>query len=118
LGKAFLNAVMTPESVKVIPLIIGEMNHLPALRKAYHEEVLPNVNIHLGTLLELGMQLGWMRPMNPIIAARCLAGMFMVFVLTQEVFGAKEITPMSIEEIVETIVSIYFRGCLQQDMQS
>jgi AcrR family transcriptional regulator len=112
LGREFLRVFMTPEVAKVFPLIIAEYNHLPVLQELYRQEMLPKLNFQLAALLELGIRAGYIRPMDPVIASRCLMGMFMAFVLTQEVFGAKEVTPMSIDDIADTVVSIYFRGVL------
>lgn len=114
LGRLFLRVLMTPEVTKVIPLVVAEYNHLPALQAMYREQILPNANIQLASLLELGMDLGAFRRMDPVIAARCLLGMFFAFVMTQEVFGAKLVTPMEIDDIADTIVSIYFHGILEK----
>lgn len=115
LGREFLRVLMTPEVTKVIPLAVAEYNHIPALQRIYREEILPNANIQLASLLEIGMELGFLRRHDPVIAARCLLGMFLAFVLTQEVFGAKSVTPMEIDDIADTIVSIYFRGILKEE---
>lgn len=114
-GTAFLDVLMNPDVARAISLVIAEVNHLPALQRLYKEEILPKANMQLASLIELGTELGLARPVDPVIAARCLFGMFFVFVITQEVFGAKEVTPMKTEAIVDTIVSIYFRGLLTQD---
>jgi AcrR family transcriptional regulator len=113
-GREFLGVLMTPEVAKAVPLIIGEFNHIPALQRLYREEVLPNLNFQLATLLELGMDLGFFRRVDPVIAARSLMGMFFVFVMTQEVLGAKQVTPMTIDDIADTIVSVYFHGILKE----
>ncbi|MDX9975369.1 MAG: TetR/AcrR family transcriptional regulator C-terminal domain-containing protein, partial [FCB group bacterium] len=112
IGREFLGIFMTPEVGKVMPLIIGEYNHLPALQELYRNEVLPKLNFQLASLIELGVATGYFRPLDPVIASRCLMGMFFAFVMTQEVFGAKQVTPMNIDDIADTVVSIYFRGVL------
>ncbi|HIJ65883.1 MAG TPA: TetR/AcrR family transcriptional regulator [Candidatus Hydrogenedentes bacterium] len=114
LGKELLDILMSPRFSKVFPLVMAEVNHLPGLKKLYQEEILPKVNIELADILEAGMALGFVKRAGPVIAARCLLGMFMVFSLTQEVFGAKEVTPMHSDEIVDTIVSIFFHGLMQR----
>lgn len=111
-GKAFLDVLMTPDVAKVVSLVIAEVNHLPALEQLYKEEILPKANMQLASLIGLGAEMGLVRQVDPVIAARCLFGMFFVFVITQEIFGAKEVTPMETEAIVDTIVNIYFRGML------
>jgi AcrR family transcriptional regulator len=112
LGREFLRIFMTPEVAKVFPLIIAEYNHVPALQDLYRNEMLPRLNFQLAALLELGMEAGYIRRMDPVIASRCLMGMFFAFVMTQEVFGAKQVTPMEPDDIVDTVVSIYYHGVL------
>lgn len=114
-GKALLDVLMAPDVAKAIPLVIAQWNHIPALKRMYHEEILPRANLRLAELLELGMSIGIVRNLDPVIAARSLFGMFFIFVLTQEVLGARDVTPMNTESIVENIVSIYFHGILRKD---
>ena len=112
-GRQFMAALMTDEIAAALPLIVAEAPHLPAIKRIYQEEVLPQAGMQLARLLEIGMEMGFLRRMNPVMASRCLFGMFMVFVVSQEVMGAKEVTPMNPDEIVDTIVDIYFRGILK-----
>ena len=112
LSQAVLRVLMTPAMTKVFPLFIAEVKRIPALRQAYIEEWLPRVSFHLASVLEAGVEAGVFRPHNSGIAARAVLGMFSVFVMTQEVFGVKEITPMPIEAIADTVTTIFFRGVL------
>jgi len=115
LGMAFMEVLTRPGVVKVIPLVLAEFQHLPKLQAVYWEELLPQANLGLAQTLELGMHLGIVKRLDPVIAARCLFGMFIVFVLTQEVLGAKQVTPMDPGAMVDTIVSIFFRGVLTEN---
>jgi AcrR family transcriptional regulator len=112
MAEGIVEVLMSPGMVRVVPLFIAEMNHLPALKRAYQEEWLPQVNLRLAEALRAGMELGVLRPLDPVIAARALLGMFSVFVLSQEVFEAKVVTPMARRDIAKTIVTIFFRGVL------
>ncbi len=111
-GKEFMRALMTEEVAVALPMILAEAPHLPAIKRIYQEEILPRAGMQLAQLLEAGMAMGFVRKMDPVIAARCLFGMFMVFVVSQEVLGAKEVTPMDLDVVVDTVVDIYFRGIL------
>ncbi len=115
LGRAFLDVLLTPKYAKLIPVVLGEINHLPALRQFYLEEILPQANLSLAGLLEQGRKLGLVRDIEPVIAARCLFGMYFVLVLSQEVFGAKEVTPMTSETMADTITTVYFHGVLTEE---
>jgi len=109
-GRAFLDVLMTPKIAKVLPLVIAEYNHLPRLRTLYFEEVFSKADLHVARLIDMGKSLGLVRDVNPEIAARCLLGAFFGIVLSQEVFGAKEYTPMDKDDIVSTIATVFFRG--------
>lgn len=112
LAKALMSMLLQPSMAKVFPLFVAEVNHLPALKRIYLEEWLPRTNFFLAEVLRQGMSAGIFRPLDPVIAARGLLGMFGTFVLTQEVFDAKAVTPMTADAIAETIVTIFFRGVL------
>lgn len=112
LGKQALDVLMAPRMGKVLPLVAAQYRHIPELKRIYQEEIMPEANFRLAELLELGMNLGMVRRLDPVIAARCLFGMFAVFAITQEFFGAKEVTPMTTDDIAATIATIYFHGIL------
>ncbi len=111
-ARSLIGMLMSPRMTRLIPLVVAEVNHLPALKQLYHDELLPKANLELAEILRAAMGLGILRALDPVIAARALLGMFFTFALTQEVFGAKEVTPMDEEAIADTIVSIFLRGVL------
>lgn len=110
--RQLLEALMTPAMAKAMPLFISEVNHIPALRQAYIEEWLPQVNFKLAEVLSKGMDAGLLKRLDPVITARAIIGMFSEFVLTQQVFSLKDVTPMQLDEIANTIVAIAFHGVL------
>lgn len=111
-ARSLVGMLMSPRITRLIPLVVAEVNHLPGLTRLYREEMLPKANLELAAVLRTAMELGILRPLAPIITARALLGMFLTFAVTQEVFGAKEVTPMDNETIADTIVSIFLRGVL------
>lgn len=110
LGKAFMTALITPEATNTIQLILAELKHLPELKQLYQNEALPNANARVAKFLKTQMDRGTFHGLDPSIATRCLFGMFFIFVLTQEIFGASRVTPMSPEAVVDTIIHIFFHG--------
>lgn len=111
-ARAVLEVLFAPGMTKVIPLFLSEVRHIPLLRQRYIEEWLPEAGLGLAETLGAGMEAGLVRRLDPLIAARALTGLFSAFSLTQEVLGLKEVTPMSIDDIAETIVAIALRGVL------
>jgi len=115
--RQLLEALMTPAMAKAMPLFISEVNHIPALRQAYIEEWLPQVNFKLAEVLSRGMDAGLLKRLDPVITARAIIGMFSEFVLTQQVFDLQNVTPMQLDEIANTIVAIAFHGVLATERE-
>lgn len=112
LGRAFLGALMAPAATKTLQVILSELRHLPELKRLYQEEALPRANAQVAGFLTAQMDRGAIRALDPSIATRCLFGMFFIFVLTQELFGASRVTPMAPEKVVDTVLDIFFHGIL------
>lgn len=115
LGVRFLDVLMSPKVIQVIPLIIAEYGRIPILKQVYFAEILTKSDFHVAGLIEMGKSLGLVRDVEPMIAARFLLGTFFMFALTQEIFGAKEVTPMRKEDIAATIATICFRGLVKPE---
>jgi AcrR family transcriptional regulator len=112
LSRAFLNALMAPDAAKTVQVFLSEMHHLPELKRLYLEEALPRANAQMAGFLSAQMDRGALRALDPSIATRCLFGMFFIFVLTQELFGASRVTPMAPERVADTILDIFLHGML------
>ncbi|MGI6459514.1 MAG: TetR/AcrR family transcriptional regulator [Candidatus Hydrogenedentales bacterium] len=112
LGRTFLDALMAPAAAKTVQVILSEMRHLPELKRLYLEEALPRANAQMAEFLSAQMDRGTLRTLDPSIATRCLFGMFFIFVLTQELFGASRVTPMAPEQVADTVLDIFLHGIL------
>ena len=64
----------------------------------------------LATYLGRRMDDGSMRRMDPTLAARAFLGMFVCFVMTQEIFGQKKARTFDRNEVVQTFVSVFLSG--------
>jgi AcrR family transcriptional regulator len=60
--------------------------------------------------IERRIEEGAFRPMNAELAARGFFGMFVSYVLWQEIFGLKNKQPHDREEVIRTFVSIFLTG--------
>lgn len=118
LGNVFMEALLEPQAAKTIQVILAEIQHLPEVKRLYQEEALPRANAQVAGFFKAQMDRGTFRGLDPSIATRCLFGMFFIFVLTQEIFGASRVTPMSSEEIVDTVMGIFFHGILTRGAAS
>ena len=118
LGNVFMEALLEPQAAKTIQVILAEIQHLPEVKRLYQEEALPRANAQVAGFFKAQMDRGTFRGLDPSIATRSLFGMFFIFVLTQEIFGASRVTPMSSEEIVDTVMGIFFHGILTRGAAS
>jgi AcrR family transcriptional regulator len=114
LGRVFMTALLDPDTTKTIQLIMAEFQHLPEMKELYQEETVPRANVRVARFLQAQMDRGTFRELEPLIATRCLFGMFFIFVLTQEIFGASRVTPMSPETIVDTVIDIFLYGIVKR----
>jgi hypothetical protein len=53
--------------------------------------------------------------LNPRIVIRCLMGMHLIFIVTQEIFGAKDYDPLDWDEIEKTIDTIFWDGVKRRE---
>jgi len=115
LGVKFLDVLMSEKVAQVIPLIIAEFKNIPVLKQIYFSEILSKSDFQVANLIEMGKALGLVRDVEPMIATRLLLGSFFLFALTQEVLGAKEVTPMNPGDIAATIATVCFRGLMKTE---
>ena len=64
----------------------------------------------LASYIRRRIEEGAFRPIDPNLAVRAFIGMFVSFVLGQEVFDQKRNTPYEPEQVIETFVSIFLSG--------
>jgi len=115
LGARFLDVLMSEKVTRVIPLILAEYRTIPELKEMYFKEILSKSEFHIAELIEMGKTLGLVNDVNSAIATRFILGAFFLFALTQEVLGAKELTPMTAEDIAATVAVICFRGLVKKE---
>jgi AcrR family transcriptional regulator len=57
---------------------------------------------------------GAFRQIDPVLAARGMLGMFVTFILSQEILGLKKTQHYDREEVVRTFVSIFLKGITKE----
>jgi AcrR family transcriptional regulator len=94
----------------LIGLVLREVPLRPDNARTFIEKVVLPTNRLLGNYLESWAASGALRPLNTFVAARALVGMLVVFLLTQEVFGGRTLSPLSDEAITTTVTDLFLHG--------
>ena len=68
----------------------------------------------IANYIQKRMDEGAFRQVDPQLAARGLFGMFVSFVLSQEILGLRKTQPYDAEEVVRTFVAIFLKGITKQ----
>jgi AcrR family transcriptional regulator len=98
------------ERAPLIGLVLREVPLRPENARTFIEKVVLPTNRLLADYLEAGVASGDLRPLNTFVAARALVGMLVVFLLTQEVFGGRALSPLSDEAITKTVSDLFLHG--------
>jgi len=94
----------------LIGLVLREVPRRPDNARTFTEKVVLPTNRLLADYLDSGVASGSVRSMDTFVAARALVGMLLVFLLTQEVFGAHTLAPLSDESITRTVTDLFLHG--------
>jgi AcrR family transcriptional regulator len=97
----------------LVGLLMQELPRRPDLARAFVESAVLPTNRLFAALLERGIAAGRLRRLDPFVAARALVGMLMIFLLTQEVFGGRELAPIADDAITDTAAELFLRGVLR-----
>jgi AcrR family transcriptional regulator len=97
----------------LVGLLFQELPRRPDLARAFLEKAVLPTNRLLAAFLERGIAEGRLRPVDPFVAGRALVGMLMIFLLTQEVFGGRDIAPLADDAITGTAAELFLHGVLR-----
>src|SRR5262245_46490423 len=101
------------EQAPLVGLMLRELPQRPDLARAFFERVVLPTNRLFAGYLEGGVREGALRPLDTLVAARALVGMLMIFLLTQEIYGGRDLAPLSDASITDTVAEVFLRGVLR-----
>jgi len=109
LGIGFLDAV--EDNLIVLRLALAEAYRYPERGEHLFESTFLKANRMVARYLENQATAGVIAPLpNPIITARCLQGMLMTYILSQELLQGKKYTPIEKRDWVKEVVRLFLRG--------
>ena len=97
----------------LVGLLFQELPRRPDLARAFLERAVLPTNRIFAVFLARGITAGQLRPVDPIVAGRALVGMLMIFLLTQEVFGGRDLAPIADDAITDTAAELFLHGVLR-----
>ncbi len=100
----------TPEYRAFFSMIMAETLRYPEWGELYFRRVLLELNHRVAEIFEQAMSAGECRRVDPILASRAFAGMFLIMALSQEHLGGKKFTPFSESKILNTLTEIFLHG--------
>ena len=110
IGSAFLNVLIDPLNLRLFRVIIGEALRNPAIAEAWHRSSSAPLRTVLVRYLESRMRSGELRQVEPVAAADCFLGPFMLYVMSTEVFGRPDAERLDSPTMVATAVAIFLQG--------
>lgn len=93
-------------------VLVREVHSFPERARVYSERVRLPAHRALARYLDARMARGELVRRDPIATAQCLFGMIWSFLLSQELMGERELHPLSDEEIVGVVSSLFLQGVL------
>ncbi|MFC2009135.1 TetR/AcrR family transcriptional regulator [Chloroflexota bacterium] len=109
LGIGFLEAV--EDNLIVFRLALGEAYRYPDRAEHIFESTFLKANRMVAGYLENQAKAGIIAPLtNPLITARCLQGMLMTYILSQELLNGKKFIHIEKREWVREVVRLFLRG--------
>jgi len=103
-------AIGSPEALPLLQMVFAEAGRFPETAELFFREIILKNNRRLAAALEEGIAAGKIRPVDPLVAARCLIGMLLVFVLSQKLLGGERVLPLSEQRVLRTVTSIFLDG--------
>ena len=102
--------INAPETLRTLRMVLAEAGTFPRASRLFYREFILKNNRALAELLARGISAGEIRKVDTMVAARCLAGMILVFVLSQRILGGARIFPISQDRVIRTATSIFLDG--------
>jgi AcrR family transcriptional regulator len=100
----------TPEYRAFFSMVMAETLRYPEWGELYFRRVLLELNRRVAEIFTQAMAMGECRKVDPVLASRAFAGMFLALALSQEHLGGKKFTPFSEAKIVNTLAGIFLQG--------
>jgi AcrR family transcriptional regulator len=103
-----------PANLRLVRVVQLELTNFPELARFFFQEVIRRMRSLIQSIIELGIERGEFRPVNPGFAARALQTLCAQLAQSQHHFRAYDLHPMSHDELQWGIIDLFLNGVLQQ----
>jgi AcrR family transcriptional regulator len=113
-GDKLYEFLRSPAYLSILRAMVGEAAQFPEEAARFYREAILPLNRQMAETIRAGITAGRFRDVEPMVAARAYAGMFLVFALSQGLLGGEAIYPIAARQIVETVTSVFLHGVLAE----
>ena len=108
-GNKFLDTM--DDYYPVFRMVLADAHRYPAQAEHIYNNLVLKANKMLAEFLIAQVKAGRIRKLDsPLITARCLIGMLIIYVLSQEMFGGNKFMPIKHDDWVKEAVRIFLEG--------
>lgn len=112
---AFRGFIRDPGYPNFLRLLLAESGRFPGLGRDFFQAVFTRAIPFWSGLYRNEVNRGELKDLDPRIVLRCLLGMHVIFVVTQEILGGKDFDPLDWDEVANTIETIFLEGVKRGD---
>ena len=112
-GRRLYRFMQSPAYLTVFRTIVGEAARFPEAAEELFRDGILVANRRMGAVLARGISAGRFRDVDPLVASRAFAGMFLVFAVSQRLLGGGRIHPIPEATVVTTVIDLFLHGLLQ-----
>ena len=110
IGGVYLSMMRAPGNAAFIRVVIGEVLRFPQIGELFYKRAISRVAGVISQYLQRQIELGRLRPHDPMIAARSFIGMFVVHIVARELLCEPEALATSDDQLIATSVDIFLQG--------
>jgi len=103
----------SPAYLTMFRTIVSEAAQFPEAAEGVFRDGILVANRRMAAVLARGIAAGQFRQLDPLVASRALAGMFLVFAVTQGLLGGERIHPISEAAVVGTVTDLFLHGLVK-----
>jgi len=112
-GRRLYRFMCSPAYLNMFRTIVGEAAQFPEVAEGVYRDGILAANKRMGEVLARGIAHGHFRAVDPVVASRAFAGMFLVFAVSQRLLGGERIYPIPEAMVVKTVTDIFLNGLLK-----
>jgi AcrR family transcriptional regulator len=112
-GRRLYRFMRSPAYLTMFRTIVGEAAQFPEAAEGVFRNGILVANRRMAAVLARGMAAGRFRELDPLVASRAFAGMFLVFAVSQGLLGGERVHPIPEATVVKTVTDLFLNGLMK-----